>query len=199
MGGYHAFELCYLSSVYSNILLRNEQLNLHFKVNPSLWGDCSYPVQPDLLPSGTIRIMRVIINGQYWENYDSDKLRITLPMSDEVVDIEVRLGPASPPFELEEIDTNLTKDIIKKDSEKLFAIRGYLCDHYLPIFRRHLDAAEIQNRSLCIDVSDLHGACPDGLRFLAVLQQEFHQERSLRLLNISDSMKQDLKPFLLHT
>ncbi len=52
MSGYHSMELCYLAAVYSNLLVNEEDLELHFKPKAVNFPDGILRVAPDLLPPG---------------------------------------------------------------------------------------------------------------------------------------------------
>ena len=57
MGGYHATELAFLSTVYTNLLITKQPLDLHFK--PRADAARVLRVAPDMLPPGSVRIAPV--------------------------------------------------------------------------------------------------------------------------------------------
>ncbi|OHU28268.1 hypothetical protein BKG77_01630 [Mycobacteroides chelonae] len=92
MGMYHSAELCYLSAVYTALMLRKEPLYLWFKPAP----DQNFPgnilrVAPDTLTQGSVFIASVLVNGELYDKYDSANLTVTLPESTTGLTIRVRL------------------------------------------------------------------------------------------------------------
>ncbi|MFZ2955954.1 MAG: AGE family epimerase/isomerase [Candidatus Ozemobacteraceae bacterium] len=93
MSGYHSFELCYLATVYTNLLIRNRPLDLYFKPVPGAFRDGLLRVAPDLLPPGRVRLSDVQIEGKPWLNFDPVRLTVRLPDSQTPVRVKVRLVP----------------------------------------------------------------------------------------------------------
>ena len=56
MAGYHSFELAYLATVYTNLLITKEPMDLWFSPIPGDLKDNILRVSPDILPPGSIRI-----------------------------------------------------------------------------------------------------------------------------------------------
>ena len=79
MSMYHSAELCYLATVYTNLLITGQPLDLYFKPRPDAWKDRVLRVSPDILPPGSIKIEQVWIDGQPSSDFDADKLTVTLP------------------------------------------------------------------------------------------------------------------------
>ena len=79
MSGYHSFELCYLAAVYTNLLVRKQPLDLFFKPQPGAFPDNILRVQPDILPSGSVRLQAVWINDERWTDFDSAAMTVKLP------------------------------------------------------------------------------------------------------------------------
>jgi mannose/cellobiose epimerase-like protein (N-acyl-D-glucosamine 2-epimerase family)/anti-anti-sigma regulatory factor len=79
MAGYHAFELAYLSAVYTNLLLTKQPLTLYFKPRLGGFKDNILRVAPDLLPPGSMRIEEVWINGNRYADFDPEALTVRLP------------------------------------------------------------------------------------------------------------------------
>ncbi|MCM8823982.1 MAG: AGE family epimerase/isomerase [Candidatus Omnitrophica bacterium] len=94
MSCYHSIELCYLATVYINLLHTKQPLELYFKplVNHS-FKDNILRVEPDILPKGSVRISDVWIDGQPWKNFDSHSLTVVLPNINYRPKIRVRLVP----------------------------------------------------------------------------------------------------------
>lgn len=79
MSGYHSFELCYLATVYTNLLLTKQPIDLYFKPEQGALKDNILWVAPDLLPSGSVRIDAVWVNGNRYANFDPEAMTVTLP------------------------------------------------------------------------------------------------------------------------
>jgi len=93
MSAYHSIELCYLSTVYINFLHTGEPIDMYFKPWPR--GEDVLRVEPDILPKGSIKIDQVWINGSPWKNFDSEKLTVALPNTNERPKVKVRLVPTT--------------------------------------------------------------------------------------------------------
>ena len=93
MSAYHSIELCYLSSVYINLLDTKKSLDLYFKPKPGAFKDNILRVQPDILPKGAVKIESVTVNGMPWHHFDADQLTVTIPATNESPKIKVTLKP----------------------------------------------------------------------------------------------------------
>jgi mannose/cellobiose epimerase-like protein (N-acyl-D-glucosamine 2-epimerase family) len=94
MSGYHSMELCYLASVYTNLLITKQPLDLYFKPYPDGFQNRILRVAPDILPPGSIKIGGVQVDGQPYTNFDADKLFVHLPETGERVKVKVTIVPA---------------------------------------------------------------------------------------------------------
>lgn len=90
MSGYHSIELCYLSAVYTNLLIREQPMELHFKPKASSFPDGILRVAPDLLPPGRVRLSYVWVDDEKYTDFDKEKLTVQLP-KDKEVRVRVRL------------------------------------------------------------------------------------------------------------
>ena len=79
MSGYHSFELCYLAAVYTNLLIMQQPMDLYFKPKPESFKDNILRVQPDILPSGSVRLEEVWINGEPYKDFDPIAMTVQLP------------------------------------------------------------------------------------------------------------------------
>jgi mannose/cellobiose epimerase-like protein (N-acyl-D-glucosamine 2-epimerase family) len=79
MSSYHSFELCYLATVYGNLLIKKQPMNLYFKPKAGAFKDNLLRVQPDILPPGSIHIGEVWLNGEPYSDFDSAALTVKLP------------------------------------------------------------------------------------------------------------------------
>jgi mannose/cellobiose epimerase-like protein (N-acyl-D-glucosamine 2-epimerase family) len=93
MSGYHSFELAYLAQTYTNLLITKQPLDLYFKPLPGGFKDNILHVSPDILPAGSIRIGQVWVDGVNYTNFDAKGLTVTLPKSEQRVQVKVRVEP----------------------------------------------------------------------------------------------------------
>ncbi|MBL8131644.1 MAG: AGE family epimerase/isomerase [Anaerolineae bacterium] len=93
MSGYHSMELCYLGSVYQNLLISKVGMDFYFKPMVESFPDGLLRVAPDLLPAGSLRIASVEVDGKPYDQFDAAGLTVTLPKSDTRVKIKVRIEP----------------------------------------------------------------------------------------------------------
>lgn len=94
MSGYHSFELCYLAAVYTNLLITKQPMDFYFKPMPGGFPDNILRVSPDILPPGSIKIGHCEIDGVPYDQFDADKLTVTLPPTRERVKVKVQIIPA---------------------------------------------------------------------------------------------------------
>ncbi len=93
MSGYHSFELCYLATVYQQLLIGKKPLTLYFKPTPDSLKDGILRVSPDMLPAGSVTLTAVRVDGKAHSDFDSDNLSVKLPSGSEPVKVEVILTP----------------------------------------------------------------------------------------------------------
>lgn len=93
MSGYHSTELCYLAATYQNLLISKKPMDFYFKPYPNSFKDNILHVEPDILPSGSICIDSVEIDGQPYTDFDSAGLTVKLPNTDKRVKVKVRIVP----------------------------------------------------------------------------------------------------------
>lgn len=95
MSGYHSFELCYLAAVYTNFLITKHPMDFYFKPLPQGFPDRVLRVAPDILPSGSITIASVEIDGKAYDQFDAQALTVQLPNTQDRVKVKVRLAPTA--------------------------------------------------------------------------------------------------------
>jgi len=93
MSGYHSMELCYLSAVYTNLLITKQPMDFYFKPQPGAFKDNILRVSPDILPPGSIKIGAVEINGEAYTKFDAYALTVKLPDTKEQVKVKVQIVP----------------------------------------------------------------------------------------------------------
>ncbi|MBU6951037.1 AGE family epimerase/isomerase [Hahella sp. HN01] len=94
MAGYHAFELAYLSAVYNKLLILKQPMDLYFRPQANGFTGNLLRVQPDILPQGSVKIDKVWVNGELYEDFDPANLTVTLPRDHQEMSVKVRLTPA---------------------------------------------------------------------------------------------------------
>jgi mannose/cellobiose epimerase-like protein (N-acyl-D-glucosamine 2-epimerase family) len=93
MSGYHSTELCYLASVYTNLLFTKQPMDFYFKPLAGAFKDNILRVSPDILPPGSVKIGACWLNEEPYNNFDADALTVKLPDTKEQVKIKVQIVP----------------------------------------------------------------------------------------------------------
>ena len=93
MSAYHSTELCFLSTVYIDLMIKKRPLDLFFKPMPGGFKDRILRVEPDILPKGSLIISKCEINGQDYTNYDAEGLTVKLPDSADRLNVKVTVTP----------------------------------------------------------------------------------------------------------
>jgi N-acylglucosamine 2-epimerase (GlcNAc 2-epimerase) len=100
MSMYHSAELCYLSTVYTRLLLTGDPLTLHFKPKPGSFavapgGERLLRVSPDALPAGRVRLDWVELEGHPYGAFDADTMTVKLPETESDLTVRAHLVPAT--------------------------------------------------------------------------------------------------------
>ncbi|MFM7267397.1 MAG: AGE family epimerase/isomerase [Cyanobium sp.] len=95
MSAYHSTELCFLSTVYIDLMVEKRPLDLFFKPYPNGFVDRKLYVSPDILPPNSVRITACSINDQPYADFDAEGLFVNLPSAEEAVRVKVTLTPIS--------------------------------------------------------------------------------------------------------
>jgi hypothetical protein len=95
MSAYHSVELCYLSTMYINLLHTKQPVDLYFKPHIHGFADNTLRVEPDILPPAGVRISDVWIDNNPWKNFDAKNLTVQLPNLNYRPKIKVRLLPTA--------------------------------------------------------------------------------------------------------
>jgi len=93
MSAYHSTELCFLSAVYTNLLITNQPLELHFKPYPNSFRRNTLHVEPDILPPGRVRLDKVWIDDKEYTAFDAEAMTVKLPTTTHRPHVKVRLVP----------------------------------------------------------------------------------------------------------
>ena len=93
MSAYHSTELCFLSTVYIDLMTNKRPLDLYFSPIPGGFKDNILRVSPDILPKGSVKLTGCEIDGQAYSDYDTEKLLVNLPNSTSRLKVKVTLTP----------------------------------------------------------------------------------------------------------
>jgi hypothetical protein len=93
MSAYHSTELCFLSTVYIDLMTNKRPLDLYFSPLPGGFKDNILRVSPDILPKGSVKITGCEIDGEAYSDYNSDLLFVNLPHSTSRIKVKVTLTP----------------------------------------------------------------------------------------------------------
>jgi len=93
MSAYHSTELCFLSTVYIDLMIQKRPLDLYFKPLANGFQNRILRVAPDMLPPGSVRITACTIDGQPYTNYNAEELYVQLPASDKRLSAKVTVTP----------------------------------------------------------------------------------------------------------
>ncbi|MBF0564284.1 MAG: AGE family epimerase/isomerase, partial [Nitrospirae bacterium] len=168
MSGYHSFELCYLASVYTNLLITKQPLDLYFKPYPNGFKDGILRVTPDLLPKGSIKIESVTVNGEAYSNFDADALTVKLPETNQRVTVKVRVVPTSG---LEHFSVSAEMD----GTVGKVTVSGELDAHAVSHLRSAVDQVSRASRLVFI-FDGLKYLSPEGARALIFIKQKMDIE-----------------------
>jgi anti-anti-sigma factor len=183
MSGYHSFELCYLASVYTNLLITKQPMDFYFKPLPGSLRDGVLHVAPDLLPPGSIEITKVTVDGMPHTEFDAQRLTVVLPKSQKRVTVKVRLAPTSGQDHFSasvEVDRGTTR----------LALTGELDHRALPELADELkkvvaSAAE----EVLVDMSNLRTIDDAALRAMVFAKQKLPSDVTFRIFGASDTIR----------
>ncbi len=92
MSAYHSTELCFLSTIYIDLMIKKRPLDLYFKPMSNGFKDRLLRVEPDILPKGSLYICKCEIDGKEYSDYDSETMTVKLPESDHRLKVKVTIG-----------------------------------------------------------------------------------------------------------
>lgn len=165
MSGYHAFELAYLATVYTNLTLTHKPMDLYFKPQPGGFEDNILRVQPDILSPDSVRISEVWINGQQYSDFDADSLAIKLPPTQDRIKVRVRIVPTQLSFTVTLLE--VTDGIAK------MSLVGLLDTQAVLVFEEELAKLKGQSvKHLILLLDGLQCVSGAGLRSLAFATQK---------------------------
>jgi anti-anti-sigma factor len=163
MAGYHAFELAYLATVYTNLLITREPMDLWFSPIPGDLPDNILRVSPDILPVGSIRIGEVEVDGAPYADFDADGLTVRVPDGKQRVKIRVRVVPTIDPFDV--------RTVFEGDVAHM-TLAGKLDASTFGIFQAEVESVLARKPSrLVLNLQDLESLANVGIRVLLFARQ----------------------------
>lgn len=181
MAGYHSFELAYLASVYTNLLVTKEPLDLHFKPRPGGFPDGRLRVLPDLLPRGSVRIAACWIDGRPHDDVDAEACIVRLPEGHGEVKVVVRLVPKEVRFTAELLSTG--------PAGARVALVGALEPGSLHYLEEEIEAALAAGVSrIEFDLAKVEAMSSEAIRFLAILKQKHGADFAIAFSNPSPAV-----------
>tara|TARA_B000000532_G_scaffold244130_1_gene242555 strand:+ start:63 stop:1892 length:1830 start_codon:yes stop_codon:yes gene_type:complete len=91
MSAYQSTELCFLSTIYIDLMIKKRPLNLYFKPMPNGFKDRLLRVAPDILPKDSLYISKCEIDGKEHSDYDSKTMTVRLPEADQRLKVKVTI------------------------------------------------------------------------------------------------------------
>ena len=165
MAGYHAFELAYLAAVYTNLLITKEPMDLYFRPMPGGFPDNKLRVQPDILPSGSVRISAVWINGRAHDDFDAEGLTVTLPEDHGDIKVRVCLSPTG---------TNFAADLLDVSGQVgTIALKGALGPSGIRYLEEQIEAAKREGATgILLNMTELDSISSEALRYIIFTKQK---------------------------
>ena len=186
MSGYHSFELAYLATVYTNLLITKKPMNLYFKPKFNGFKDNILRVRPDILPPGSIQIGDVWLNGQPYFDFDAEKLTVNLPSNLDEMKFKVRVVPTKVFF-----DANLLE--VTEDTAKI-TLKGVLDHSTIWHFQEVFGQATAQPiKHLMLLMSDLEHISSAGIRAIAFNKQKLGRDINIYLIQPTAEVKNSVE------
>lgn len=183
MAGYHSFELCFLSSIYTNLLINKEPMDFYFAPEPDGFKDNILRVAPDLLPSGAVKLTEVTVNGIKYDNFDSDNLTVTLPKEQKQLDIKIRLVPSNVSFDVEYVS--------RENGTVNYNLYGELNRSSIRTLKAELEKpSEVTKYS--INMEKTLSVSDEGWNYFAFAKQMRGEKFTIELSNLSPAVQQTL-------
>ena len=96
MSAYHSMELCFLSAVYTNLLITRQPMEFYFKPYPGGFPDNILRVSPDILPAGQHpHRSHAGSTASRTPTSMPQALTVKLPASDERQTVKVKIAPSA--------------------------------------------------------------------------------------------------------
>lgn len=172
MSGYHSFELAYLATVYTNLLVTRQPMSLWFKPKQGGFKDGILRVSPDILPPGSVRIDSVTIDGVPYDDFDAAGLFVRLPADHGNAKVHVRIVPTAAALTAEFAGV--------EDGLARIVVVGDLSPNTMRHFNDAIDAGLATGASgIRFDLAGLTSISAEALRSLLMLKQ--HRGPAFRL------------------
>lgn len=186
MSGYHSFELAYLATVYTNLMITKEPMDLYFKPQPGGFKDNILRVQPDILPPGSVRIGEVWINGQPYSDFDASSLTVKLPDTQDEMKVRVRVLPTQVSF-------NATLLEVTEGTAKI-SLTGLLDASAVQLLQEELEKATAQPiKRLVLLLQNLECVTSAGLRALIFTKQKLGTDVDIYVVGAQEHVKHFLQ------
>ncbi|MEM8535508.1 MAG: AGE family epimerase/isomerase [Chloroflexota bacterium] len=165
MAGYHSFELSYLAMVYTNLLIREEPIQLFFKPAPGGFADNILRVEPDILPPDRTYLSAVWINDEPYTDFDGQAMTVNLPSHVGDITVRVQVAPASRTF-----TTNLLGE---EEGMPKIALIGALTNDNTSILQQDLDRVlnKTNAKGLWLTMNQLTSLSEEAIRVLLMMKQ----------------------------
>src|SRR4051794_7071906 len=181
MSGYHSMELCYLAAVYSNLLVNEEDLELHFKPKAVSFPDGILRVAPDLLPPGSVRLAEVWVNDLPYADFDPVALTVRLPQNEECR-VKVRIVSATDKFD---------SQFSLADGTARVVMRGRLDPDEVIKARRDLERVISANPSrVIINAKELESISRQGMNELLFFRAKVQIGEEVYVVGCNDAVAQ---------
>lgn len=158
-------------------------MDFFFSPEPGAWEDNILRVAPDLLPSGSVELTKVWINGKNYENFNREKLYVTLPDSDTALKVRVRIAPAGMAFDV---------DLLSFEGGIAnFALSGELITAKLRYLKDEVEKLP-DLKGLILDMTDLKTIGDTGWNYLLFTKQRAGAAFTVKLTNMSETVRKSL-------
>ena len=206
MSGYHSFELCYLATVYSNLLINKQPMDLYFKPWVGALKDNILRVQPDILPPGSVRLEAVWINGSPHSDFDAEAMTVKLPEAQIQPQLAQRppwsgspyLAPSAKRLQVRVrlIPTGMLFDPMLEltaDTAQL-TLLGDLNDAAVPAFRVQLDRIrEAQPQHVILRLENLHTISEEAARTLSFISDKLTTQENIYAVGANSDVQKTLQ------
>jgi mannose/cellobiose epimerase-like protein (N-acyl-D-glucosamine 2-epimerase family) len=207
MSGYHSFELCYLAAVYTNLLIMKQPMDLYFKPQPGALKDNILRVQPDILPSGSVCIKAVWINGEPHSDFDPVAMTIKLPTMQEQPPLKQRPSWAGNPYFAPTAKRELKVLVrmapigllfhavldIAGDVAKL-TLSGNLSEVDIPAFKMHLDKiVAAKPKRVVLLMEGLQAMSKEPARALSFFSEKLDLGEDIYVVGVNTEVKGTLQ------
>jgi mannose/cellobiose epimerase-like protein (N-acyl-D-glucosamine 2-epimerase family)/anti-anti-sigma regulatory factor len=207
MSGYHSFELCYLAAVYTNLLITKQPMDLYFKPKPGAFKDNTLRIQPDILPSGSVCLEKVWINGDAYSNFDPIAMTVKLPIIQEQHSLEqfpARTGNPSLASTAERelkvrvrvVPIGMLFDVVLDiiDGVAELTLYGNLNDAAEPVFKTQLDKIVVaQPKRVVLRMEDLQTISKASARVLSFVSQKLALDEDIYVVGANMDVKRTLQ------